>query len=484
MSAGRRNGGRSGLLRTLAHLLLLRPFIKLLFGVHVHEAGHLRGLDQVILIANHNSHLDTLLLFGLLPAKMISRTHSVAEETYFARSRIVFRLVEFLFRPVWIQRGKPDLSDDPLRGLKAILDEGHSLIVFPEGTRGKPGEMASFKSGIGRLVVDYPNVPIVPVFLKGPERVLPKSSSLLLPFWNYVVVGPPQRCSGGHRDITRQLETVLHDLEAAVSHHHHRPLRERRSGTIAFLGIDGSGKSTVSRRVARALSGEKSVCLIGDELEFYEDNRLSPLQPLGYEIARKAVGRYVKRAKSLKHYKIPKLTELLLRNHLHHEVTKWYTPDLVVMDGSPLLNLMGWTVLYKGEGLDGETCRRVVEILTGSDPNIGPDEPLFDRFGELKALWRLRLNRMVLPEIVLLIDVGPEVACRRIAGRGEQRQVHETEEKLERLRRSYLAVIKAVGEKCGVRAAVVEGEAPLEEVVERSLEFATRQLERKGDEDE
>ena len=59
------------------------------------------------------------------------------------------------------------------------------------------------------------------------------------------------------------------------------------------------------------------------------------------------VSDYAKNAKSLKQYKIPKLTELLLRNVLLNEVKRWYHPDYVVMDGSPLLNLTSWAILYK-----------------------------------------------------------------------------------------------------------------------------------------
>ncbi|HUU45872.1 MAG TPA: lysophospholipid acyltransferase family protein, partial [Acidobacteriota bacterium] len=192
--------------RALAHLVVLRPLVKLLYGVRVTGGGHLRHLDHYIIIANHNSHLDILLLFYLLPLGHIARTHAVAEEEYFSRSRIVFRLVRFLFQPLWVRRGEASTQHDPLQEIRRRLDAGHNIIVFPEGTRGKPGALEHFKSGIGRLIAEYPGIPVVPVFLVGPERALPKSRALLLPFLCSVRVGPPRTWSGPHRDITRGLE--------------------------------------------------------------------------------------------------------------------------------------------------------------------------------------------------------------------------------------------------------------------------------------
>ena len=68
----------------LVHLLLLRPVLKLLLGVHVEGRENLSGLEQFILVANHNSHLDVLLLFHALPARHLRGTHPVAAYEYFS----------------------------------------------------------------------------------------------------------------------------------------------------------------------------------------------------------------------------------------------------------------------------------------------------------------------------------------------------------------------------------------------------------------
>ena len=70
-------------LRTGLHLLLIRPLLRLLFGVNVVGRENLEGLDRFILAANHNSHLDIFLLYSALPPSRIARTHPVAARDYF-----------------------------------------------------------------------------------------------------------------------------------------------------------------------------------------------------------------------------------------------------------------------------------------------------------------------------------------------------------------------------------------------------------------
>ena len=474
------------LLRKLVHLLILRPLIKLIFGVNAIGRENYEFDDSCIIIANHNSHLDILLLFSLIPAKRISLTHPVAEKVYFSKSKIVFNLVDFLFQPIWIERGRPAIDGDPFFDLKAQLNKGHSVIIFPEGTRGEPGKMQKFKSGIGRLVSQYPQIPIIPVFLSGPEKVLPKTSYFLLPFWNHIIIGPPQVCSGIHRDITRLLEGILVGLSNSESaKRHKRKIRRQKSPrSIAVLGIDGSGKSTISEVLTKELSDNSSVCLISDRLDFYENAELKAIQPLGTDKLREIISSYAKKAKSLKMYKIPKITELLLRNHLFFEVRKWYNPDLIVMDGSPLLNMTGWAVLYKEGILDENICEKIIMILTCCDSEIDSSDPIFKQFKESAYFRRLKLNNLILPEIVILIDVDPAIACKRITTRGEQKQVHETEEKLGRLREAYKLVCQVIRDRWNIPVAIIDGSKDLESVSTESIKFASELISSKENENE
>ncbi len=76
-------------LKIFIHLLIIRPILKFLFGVNLFGMDNIKGVDNYILIANHNSHIDILLLFYLLPVKHINKTHPVAAREYFAKSKLV-----------------------------------------------------------------------------------------------------------------------------------------------------------------------------------------------------------------------------------------------------------------------------------------------------------------------------------------------------------------------------------------------------------
>lgn len=444
--------------------------MKLFFGVNVTGRKNLASLDQYIIIANHNSHLDILLLFYILPVKHILRTHPVAAEEYFSKWKVLFKLVNYLFRPIWIVRDQE--VDDPLKGMKEVLSSGHNIIIFPEGTRGVPGQIVRFKTGVGRLAVEYRNIPIIPVFLSGTEKSFPKKSAIPMPIWNNVTIGPPQIFKGENQDITSSLEKMIRELsESETAKRHRRYKRPKPAFTFAVLGIDGSGKSTLSRMVSKKLSDTFRVCLVSDNLEFYENENQKELQPLLTEKVREALGRYAKTAKSLKQYKIPKLAELLLRDHIMGEVQKWYTPDIIVQDGCPLINLAAWAKLYREEYFDTEVCSKAIRILTGKREAIRKDDPIFAKFHELAALRRFRLDHMRLPDAVIMLDVAPAVSIQRIKSRGEQRQVHETEEKLAKLREGYLLVTQVVEKEFNIPTRILDGESEIDKVTASAIEF-------------
>lgn len=456
--------------RTWIHLLVLRPLLRALFGVSVEGREHLDGSDRVIVASNHNSHLDALLLFCMLPARRIDATRPVAARDYFERRPVLFRLADYLFRPVWITRGGP--PEKAIAAMRRTLEAGEGIIIFPEGTRGKPGAMGRFRSGVGRLAEIYRDVPVVPVFLHGPERALPRHSAVPLPVWSRVVIGPPRRFSTGCKDIAASLEKMIRELsESETGHRHRRVKRPRKCLVLAVLGIDGSGKSTLSRRVCEELSKRSRVARVSDDLEFYENGACTTLRSLPSEKVRHALGRYAKTAKSLKHYKIPKLAELLLRDHLLGEVRRWHAPEFAVMDGSPLINMTAWARLYKEELADSRVAGAAMRVLTGRDETSGEAKQALPKLPELAVIRRLRIGRLHLPDAVVMLDVEPAVSMERIHRRGEKVQAHETEEKLTRLREGYLMVCNIVGREFGTPVRVLKGDLDLDHMTSATLEF-------------
>jgi hypothetical protein len=144
------------------------------------------------------------------------------------------------------------------------------------------------------------------------------------------------------------------------------------------------------------------------------------------------------------------------------------------MDGCPLFNMTAWAVLYREEHFNEEFCAKAVTLMSSRGESFQKDDPLLKQFPELTYLRRLGFDRLNVPDVVLFLDVEPDEAMRRIDSRGERRQVHETKEKLDRLREAYLLVCRVV-ERDG-RAAVcrIDGAEELQTLTSRALEFVGR----------
>jgi len=462
------------LLRLLLHLLVVRPVLRLLFGLDVEGKENLEGLDQFILVANHNSHLDVLLLYSLLPVRHISRTHPVAAREYFERSRVLFFVIDRMLEPIWIDRSS-DHGAAIVR-IEHILDQGRNVILFPEGTRGEPGHIHTFKSGIGRLVESHRDIPVVPIHILGPERSLPKGSALPLPLWNHLTISPPQRLTGSARDVAQALEDSIRSLASSqAARRHHRPSSRRECFSVAVLGIDGSGKSTLAGTLARQLSGQSPACLISDRLVLFARGAPTHMQPLLAEKLRVWLGRQAKQARSLAGYKIPKLGEMLLRDRLIAESRRWYAPGSIIQDGSPLMNLTAWSALYQDDSLDGARCAEALMILSGRR-ELSRGDPISREHPELGVLRTLGISRLFVPDAVVFLDVSPCTALKRIASRGEQLQVHETEDELAKLRDAYVLVCEAAERALGIPVLRIEGEVSAAQTALEALSFIREQV--------
>ncbi|MBT8396440.1 MAG: hypothetical protein KJN92_05725, partial [Gemmatimonadetes bacterium] len=209
-------------------------------------------------------------------------------------------------------------------------------------------------------------------------------------------------------------------------------------------------------------------CLLTDDVVFFQGGESQDIQPLLTEKLREAIGRRAKTAKSLKSYKIPKVAELVLRDTVLGQVKRWYNPDVILSDGSPLLNITAWVRLYRQEEPDDAVLASAMEILSGSD-EVGKDDPAWDTFPELAAMRRLRIPALRKPDAVLFLDVDPALSVQRIESRGESRQVHETQEKLARLREGYLSVCRILDSRLGIPARVLDGHQGIEEVTMAAL---------------
>lgn len=138
----------------------------------------------LLFIANHQSNFDIPILIGHVP-----------------RDKGFIAKVELLKVPsfgrwmknigcVFIDRGDVRQSLTAMNQAAERLKEGHSLVVFPEGTRSADGTVGQFKPGSLKIAMKA-KVPVVPVTIKGSMNIMPKGTSLIKSAEVEVIISPP-----------------------------------------------------------------------------------------------------------------------------------------------------------------------------------------------------------------------------------------------------------------------------------------------------
>lgn len=200
------------LLRYIFYRIIVRLVVLIVLGLNVRHRERLPRKGPAIVVANHNSHLDTMVLITLLPAGLLNRVRPVAAADYFLATarKAWFALNIVGILPIKRRRDTPD--EDLLAPCYQALEDGNVLIFFPEGSRGEPEQLAEFKGGIAKLTARFPEIPVTPVLLHGLGKALPKGDKLLVPFFCDVFVGETLYGSEDRQDFMMRLEASMADL--------------------------------------------------------------------------------------------------------------------------------------------------------------------------------------------------------------------------------------------------------------------------------
>jgi 1-acyl-sn-glycerol-3-phosphate acyltransferase len=159
--------------------LALLGLVRLLVGAYADWQGSAPIRRQRVYYANHTSHFDTLVVVASLPEDLRAETHPVAALDYWGASDLRRLIAVECLNAVLIDRSGQGPAD-PLDPAMELLARGHSLIIFPEGTRGD-GTVGRFRSGLYNLAQRFPEAELVPVYLDNPSRVMPKGTFLIVP---------------------------------------------------------------------------------------------------------------------------------------------------------------------------------------------------------------------------------------------------------------------------------------------------------------
>jgi 1-acyl-sn-glycerol-3-phosphate acyltransferase len=171
---------------------------RLITGAQGHWKGCPPKAEQRIYFANHQSHLDWVLIWAALPRELRVRTRPIAARDYWTSTPFKQWLTTAVFNAVYVARSRAEAEDqDPLEPLVEALHNGDSLVIFPEGTRSSRGEPLPFKSGLFHLAEQFPAVQLIPAWIDNVQRVMPKGEVVPVPVLCTVTFGAPlQRRSG------------------------------------------------------------------------------------------------------------------------------------------------------------------------------------------------------------------------------------------------------------------------------------------------
>lgn len=198
------------LLRKLFFFLIVKPMIFVLLGISTYHRERLPKQGPAIIVANHNSHLDTLVLISLFPLSQVKYVRPVAAADYFLKNHLLAWFAKSIIGIIPIQRKLTAIRKNPFVEIDNVLSENGIIIFFPEGTRGEPEHLNKFKNGIAHLAANHPTTPIIPVFLYGAGKSLPKGEALLVPFVIDVQIGNAIYYSGkGKHEFIQEIESFF-----------------------------------------------------------------------------------------------------------------------------------------------------------------------------------------------------------------------------------------------------------------------------------
>ena len=206
-------------LRTAA-ALVIRGWFKLYHRFEIRGKERLPIGQSFIMVANHQSHLDSSSLVSTIPLRNIHRAFPAAAADYFFKD-----LPSSAFSSI-VVNGLPFKRQ--ARGAESIVlcrellkNEGNILIIFPEGTRTTDGTPGVFKPGIGLLCAGT-DIPVVPCYLEGAFKALPKGAAFPRPSKMVLHIGEAR----SYEDLSPGREAFLQvasDLEGAVFNLKPRP---------------------------------------------------------------------------------------------------------------------------------------------------------------------------------------------------------------------------------------------------------------------
>ena len=170
--------------------------------------------EAYIFAANHQSAFDILALLSRLKVQF----RWLAKESLFKTPFMGWAMTRVGYIP--INRSNPKSAYRSLLLAAKKVENGTSVLIFPEGTRQEPNQLGEFKKG-GFILAVKSGRPLVPVSISGSAAVLPKNSFSIKPGSIDIVVGKPIPTEG---ISAKTVEPLMEQVRAAIQQHY-RPIQ-------------------------------------------------------------------------------------------------------------------------------------------------------------------------------------------------------------------------------------------------------------------
>ncbi len=199
--------------KILFFAFFIKPIVFVVLGLNIRGRNNLPTKGPAIITANHNSHLDALVLMSLFPLSQLHIIRPVAAADYFLKNRFYAWLSLNCIDIIPLQRNSLAKKTELFAACHQALDKGDIIILFPEGSRGLPEEMGTIKKGLFHIVNDRTDTQITPIILHGLGRSLPRGETLLVPFNCDVIIGEVLPKTDTAIDFVDEIKKTFEELQ-------------------------------------------------------------------------------------------------------------------------------------------------------------------------------------------------------------------------------------------------------------------------------
>lgn len=176
--------------RTVGHLISLTA--RFITAVRADWHGIEPIAKQRIYYANHVSNADMPMIWTVLPRSLRKQTRPVAAADYWLKNKLRAFVGPEVFNCVLIDRRPEARTEDPMEKILEALDEGASLIIFPEGNRNMTdAPLLPFRAGLYNIGTLRPHIDLVPTWVANLNEIMPKGEVIPVPLICTVTFGHP-----------------------------------------------------------------------------------------------------------------------------------------------------------------------------------------------------------------------------------------------------------------------------------------------------